>query len=118
MNYFRRLPFPDHSFDVIHSRYSGLRYSRDITEFEALIYEIDRLVRPGGWIVHSQMCSKKEDFDQRMKVLQATASILDWEVLVLKSRESEKYLGHSCEDFKTDFSFRKPLTGANRPERH
>lgn len=127
------MPFPDHSFDIIHSRFSGLRYSPDIKHFEALIYEIDRwarwscvmrvqcprlivtmdrLVRPGGWIVQDNLCLKMEDYKERIKVLLATSQVLGWKIIRFVSRATR-----TCEDHNIDAGFQKPLNGFNRPEK-
>ena len=48
---FAPLPFPPASFDVVHSSFSGPRYAPSPAAFDAFFVEVDRVLRPGGFVV-------------------------------------------------------------------
>ena len=102
----RRLPFAPGAFDVVHARLAGLRFASGNATRQALVFEIDRLVRPGGYIVHNDWklenkahgATHTDDASAVEAQFLRLATLLRWERLFYRRAGGSVF-----------FSYRKPL---------
>ena len=120
----RRLPFPDSSFDVVHSMFSGLRYVTDLGRVEpvppqqllklrATLLEYHRLCKPGSvimqwpWLV-SRKTPRVLTF---LRVFHETAAALGWEKLALESPRAQADVQACIQDVANCMSPSNASTG-------
>lgn len=72
-----RLPMPDGSFDLIHSAYAIENFSDDVELIEGVLFDWDRMLRPGGHAVLTGAHQFRTRFDFR-SLLERTAGTLRW----------------------------------------
>ncbi|XP_071698083.1 probable pectin methyltransferase QUA3 [Rutidosis leptorrhynchoides] len=101
----RRLPFPAFSFDLIHCS----RCLIPFTAYNATYFmEVDRLLRPGGYLVISGPPVKWHGLDQEWKDLQAVAKALCYESVVVDGNTAiwKKPVDTSCLDSLSEHGFK------------
>lgn len=130
MDILRRLPFPDGTFDVLHSKWSGLRYITANTGREkpplaemqqnlrAALFEYDRLTRPGGFIVQWPWFVSRDvsDASTFIAILNSTAQLMEWETVALELAAAQGCAGPNKlltmgkkKPISLYFAFRKPI---------
>ena len=72
------MPFPDSSYDLIHSSYAVENFSDDPSQVEGILYDWDRLLRPGGHAVLTSVHDFYVYFNFR-KLLEDMAHKLEWQ---------------------------------------
>ncbi|XP_073142732.1 probable pectin methyltransferase QUA3 [Henckelia pumila] len=90
-----RLPFPAFSFDLVHCS----RCLIDFTAYNATYFlEVDRLLRPGGFLVISGPPVQWQKQDKEWNDLQAVARSLCYEIIVVDGNTAiwKKPSGDSC----------------------
>ncbi|XP_076907223.1 putative pectin methyltransferase QUA3 [Bidens hawaiensis] len=91
----RRLPFPAFSFDLIHCSRCLIPY----TAYNATYFiEVDRLLRPGGYLVISGPPVQWKGLDKEWQELQAVAKALCYETVVVDGSTAiwKKPVDDSC----------------------
>ncbi|KAL4621802.1 hypothetical protein ACB092_06G255000 [Castanea dentata] len=98
----RRLPFPGFSFDLVHCS----RCLVPFTAYNATYFlEVDRLLRPGGYLVISGPPVRWANQDKEWDDLQAVARSLCYEIIVVEGSTAiwKKPLGDSCLPNQNEF---------------
>ncbi|KAK1295818.1 putative methyltransferase PMT13 [Acorus calamus] len=98
----RRLPFPAHSFDLVHCS----RCLIPFTAYNATYFtEVDRLLRPGGYLVISGPPVQWAKQDKEWADLQAVAHTLCYELIVVDGNTViwRKPSGESCLPNQNEF---------------
>ncbi|CAA2992927.1 probable methyltransferase PMT13 [Olea europaea subsp. europaea] len=99
----RRLPFPGFSFDLVHCSRCLIPFTAYNTTY---FLEVDRLLRPGGYLVISGPPVQWQKQDKEWAELQAVAKSLCYKLIVVDGNTAiwKKRNGDSCHPSQNDFN--------------